>query len=910
MFLFHCRNIPFTRIIIFQGPIFPGAYDDGRMQRSLTVPTLLLAACISLDAQDNAPALRLPDTVRPVRYSASLRLVPGQNQFSGDIQIELNILKSTDTIWLNAKSLELKGGSISAGGTTLPVGFRSAPNDFLAVKTSSNLAPGRAVLDISYTGEVSRTLTDGAFQQQQGNDWYIFSKFEPVTARRVFPCFDEPGFKVPWQLTINVPKALKVFSNTPAESEEARNDNTKTVRFQQTRPLPSYLVAFAVGPFDVVPTAPIGRNHRPGNIIVPRGRASEAAYAASVTPKLIGLLENYFGTPYPYEKLDQVVVPLTTAWGAMENAGLIAYGDFLLSPPRQETQLRQRGQAAVMEHEMSHQWFGDLVTTAWWDDIWLNEAFASWLESKLLNEWKPDWNIKSDAARSINVMRADSLTTARRIRQPIEAPGDIANAFDGITYGKGEAVIGMFENYVGPEAFQKAVRLYLEQHQWGNATASDLLSAIDQVSPQSGAGAAFSTFLNQVGFPLVTATVRCAGNPSQVQLTQTRFLPVGSPATPGQLWQVPVCAVWNDAAGAHRDCKLLTKASDTWTLNGLRGCPTWFSADSSATGYYAVSYEPAAVAGNLVRNGLPNLQPAEAAATLRNIQLMFSSGLGDLHQDLGFAQHFSRSTDAGLVRQSAGLVESVSSFVPDNLHAEYAAWIRSLYQASAHELGWNPKPGESPEIRQLRIEIVPLVATRGEDSELQGQAAGLAHTWLKERTSLDPDMVVPVLSTAAWNGNRAFFEELVNAIRQTKVRRERQWIIAALPAFRDPTLAQAALDLIFEPGVDPREFERNLLAASDENREILWKFVQQNFDRLNNTLPGARGIPFGANLPLAAAGFCDASHREQVDAFFQPRIANLPGGARNLANTLERIELCAARAGVVQPAAASFMQGK
>ncbi len=856
------------------------------------------------------PTLRLPTTVRPLRYSAFLRVVPGQDRFSGDIHIDLDILQPTSVIWLNAKALEFHGGSIVEGDVSLPIEFQSAPNDFLAVKTSTALRPGRAQLEITYTGQVSRTLTDGAFQQQQGSDWYIFTKFEPVTARRVFPCFDEPSFKVPWQLILNIPKDLRAFSNTPEISEEAREKNTKSVRFAETKPLPSYLIAFAVGPFDVVPTAPIGRNHRPGNIIVPRGRASEAVYAASVTPKLIELLETYFGTPYPYEKLDQIVVPLTTAWGAMENAGLIAYGDFLLSPAQQDTELRKRGRTGAMEHEMSHQWFGDLVTTAWWDDIWLNEAFASWLSSKLLNEWKPEWDIKADTARSIGVMRADSLTTARKIRQPIQAPGDIANAFDGITYGKGEAVIGMFENYVGPDSFRKAVRLYLHQHAWGNATASDLLGAIDQISPKSGAGPAFSTFLNQVGFPVVNVQQECDLSAEPLlHLSQKRFRPVGSPASADQLWQVPVCSVWGDSGGVHRECKLLTKASDDFALNTAHGCPIWLSADANAAGYYAVSYEPS-VADHLVRQGLPELKPAERAAVLRNIQIMFSSGLGNLRQDLEFADTFSRSPDAGLVRQSADMVASVNNFVPESLRKQYAAWIRSLYQSRARELGWQPKPGESQEIRLLRMEIVPLVATRGEDPELQKQAQQLAHEWLNNRSGIDPDMVAPVLSAAAWNGSRAFFDELVTAIKGTKVRRERLWMIEALPSFRDPGFARAALELFFDKAIDPRELEYNLFGAPPETRQIVWDFVQQNFDKLNSTLPGARGIPFGAILPRSASGFCDTQHREQVTAFFQQRIASLPGGARNLANALESMRLCAARAELVEPAVSAFLRNQ
>ncbi|MBV9501290.1 MAG: M1 family metallopeptidase [Acidobacteriaceae bacterium] len=862
-----------------------------------------------------APTLRLPDTVRPLRYSASLQLTPGQDRFSGTIRIDLDVRQPTSTVWLNAKALQFESGSISHGGSRIGVQFESVPKDFLAVKTPEPLAAGKVQLEIKYTGEVSRTLTDGAFQQQQGKDWYIFTKFEPVTARRVFPCFDEPSFKVPWTLTLTFPKDLKAFSNTEEASEQSRAGDMKAVTFGETKPLPSYLIAFGIGQFDVVPTAPIGKNHRSGRIIVPRGRASEAAYAASITPKLVELLENYFGTVYPYEKLDQIVVPLTTAWGAMENAGLIAYGDFLLSPPQQDTELRKRNRAATMEHEMSHQWFGDLVTTAWWDDIWLNEAFASWLESKLLNEWKPEWNIKADSARFDGIMRADSLTTARKIRQPIEAPGDIANAFDGITYGKGEAVIGMFENYIGAQAFQSAVRLYLRQHAWGNATAADLLSAIDQVSPEHHAGAAFASFLNQVGFPLISVEQGCAldnPGPPVLHLSQKRFLPVGSPGRTDQLWQVPVCAVWSDGSGLglHRECHLLSKASDAFHLQAPKGCPVWLSADANATGYYAWTFVlgEADLADTLVAKGVPEMKAEESAALLRNIELMFSSGLGNLGQDLAFADRFAHGSDPGLMRQSAMMVSNVSRFVPQNLRERYAAWIRALYQSRALELGWYPKPGESQEIRLLRMQIVPLVATRGEHGGLQTQAEKLARRWLADRTALDPDMVEPVLGAAAWNGNRAYFDELVAAVKQTKIRRERLWMLQSLPDFRAPALARASLDLFFESGIDPREMQYNLLDANEQTRQIVWDFVRQSFDRLNQILPGARGIPFGALLPLSASGFCDASHQEQLSTFFQPRLATLPGGARNLANALEDVRLCAARAEVIQPAVSSFLQ--
>jgi alanyl aminopeptidase len=530
----------------------------------------------------------------------------------------------------------------------------------------------------------------------------------------------------------------------------------------------------------------------------------------------------------------------------------------------------------------------------------------------LVNEWKPEWNIKAEAAGTLFVMRSDSLTTAWKVRQPIEAPGDIANVFDGITYGKGQAVIGMFENYIGSKEFQRAIKLYLLQHAWGNATSADLLAALDTVSG-SGAGTAFSTFLNQVGFPVVSVKVSCpekakdgaASLVPRLELEQRRFLPVGSPGATDAVWSVPVCVTWGvtegGGRGTHRQCVLLAKAADQFDLDGGKGCPAWLFADSNAAGYYTVSYD-AALAGKLIKQGLPHLQPDESAATLRDIQLMFSSGVGDPEQELTFVNEFSHSSNPGLVRQVAGTVRGLSDFVPTELSRNYASLVRSLFDARARELGWKPRPNEAQEVRLLRIEIVPLVATYGGDSDLSSEAGSLAQAWLRDHQSLDPDMVEPVLSATAWNGDRKFFDQLVNEIRNDKIQRERSWMIDSLVYFRDPAITGDRLKLLFDKGTDPRELQYTLFNAPSQTREIVWEFVQKNFDAINSTIPGARGIPFGALLPLSAAGFCDATHQQQVESFFQPRMATLPGGARYLANSLERIRLCGARSAVVTPA--------
>ena len=314
-----------------------------------------------------------------------------------------------------------------------------------------------------------------------------------------------------------------------------------------------------------------------------------AEYAVSVTPKLIEMLEGYFGSAYPYDKLDQVVVPLTTAWGAMENAGMIAYGDFFLAPKSQDSEFRHESLSGTMEHEMSHQWFGDLVTMQWWNDLWLNEAFASWISNKLVAGWHPEWRIAERRAAAITVFRADSLTTARKIRQPIEAAGDIGGAFDGITYGKGQAVIAMFENYLGEAAFERGVREYLKAHAYGNATSDNLFAALDKVAPQSSVGEAFGTYLNQTGFPIVSVNVDCGKHP-EVRLTQQRMVPLGSKGSETATWDVPVCLSWEASGNKGHECVLLKQAgAESISIENEKLSRQRVFADSGAAGYYATT---------------------------------------------------------------------------------------------------------------------------------------------------------------------------------------------------------------------------------------------------------------------------------------------------------------------------------
>ena len=854
---------------------------------------------VLLLGQPDPPKLLLPGTVAPVSYDARLRLTPGADAFEGQMTIDVDVRQATAVIWLHAKELSLK--KVRVGDLDATV--HAAPNDFVSLSVTKALQPGRTRVTIDYTGTASRVLTDGMFQQQYNGDWYIFTKFEPVTARRAFPCFDEPSFKTPWQITVRVPSALKAFSNTPVEGEKDEGDGTKSVRFARTKPLPTYLVAMAVGPFDVVNASPVGRNKAPARIIVPRGRAAEAAYAAENTPKAVQLLEEYFGTPYPYEKLDQVVVPVTTSWGAMENAGLIAYGQFLLAKPSEDTLPRQRGRLNTMIHEIAHQWFGNLVTMRWWDDIWLNEGFASWLASKMADQWHPEWKVNTNAVAAADTAKiSDTLVSSRKVRQPIASPGDIGLAFDGITYVKGSGLLRMFENWLGEDAFRKGIQTYLSRHAWKNATTDDLSAALSSAAGKD-VSSVFRSFLDQRGIPLLTANVRCDGKQPILELRQVPFVPIGSGDNEKRLWQLPACVRWNGG----QQCVELKAEHQEFPLKASGGCPEWFDGNQNGAGYYRVIHE--GQWSDRLTQGAARLSDAETVALLQDSQALLNAGRIDAGRALALAKYFSDSTEYSVVAAAIRMAGSLSAVIPDELLPNYARWIRSWLGSRAHQLGWEPREGESDDTRRIRVTLLPFVAIDGRDEALAKSARQIADKWLAARSSVDRDVAPQALVVAARYGDRGFFDRLVKELRASKDQQDRFSIVAALAAFRDADIMKSALGLVLNggEGLDPREVGFVISTRWRETRVTAWEYVQEHFDELNSRLPGARGIPYGVTLPQRVASFCDEARAGEVEKFFQPKVSSLSGGPRNLASSVESIRLCSARRVALESGLRSFL---
>ncbi len=867
------------------------------------VPPVVLGA-----ATAEPPALRLdPSIAVPVRTAVEATIVPDRDDFEGKVTLELEIKKPTDILWLNAAELDIHSAELVAGGKTLAAEVVPGGTDFAGFRFPAAVGKGKATLTVTYRGVFEKTDTTGFFKQQDGDNWYVFSQMEPTDARRAFPGFDEPIYKTPWQLTLRVRQQDMAFSNTPPVAERQEADGMKAVTFAETLPLPSYLVAIGVGPFEVVDAGVAGRKKTPLRIITPKGRTAEAKYATEITGTMLDRLEEYFDIPYPYEKLDSIAIPHTVGFSAMENVGLITYADrVLLLKEGLATEAQRRGYARTGTHEIAHQWFGDLVTMEWWDDIWLNEGFATWMAGRIVEDWKPEW--RGDLAkveRRANVMNVDRLISARRVRQPIENEGDIRTAFDGITYQKGASLLAMFEEWMGRETFRKGIQHYLNAHRYGNATSGDFLAAL-AAAGDAKVAPSFASFLDQPGAPVVGVELRCAaGKTPTLALTQKRFLPLGSQGSAEQAWQIPVRVRYSAGGKTGNARMMFSSASGELPLEGAAGCPEWVQANDSGLGYYLVAYR-GDLLSKLLAGGAKQLTTPEQIGLLGDAKLLTSSGDLKMDELLAALPTFANSQDRLMVETTVSLIEGLREMVPASDRPKYAGFVQKVLGNRARELGWTATPGEDAEITLLRPKVLGLVADEGEDQALRAEAGKLADAWLADPKSVDPDVAGTALFIAARTGDPSRFDRFLEAAKKTTDRQDRRKLLAALGGFRDPASIDRALGLVLSGDFDIRETTALFAGINAEpaGREKTFVWLKANFDLLTKALPHQSL----GRMPAYANSFCDDKNRADVEAFFNERkIQQYDGGTRTLAQTLERIQLCAAYRAAQAPSVQSFL---
>ena len=868
-------------------------------------------------AAPTPPTMRLGDAVKPLAYDAELTIVPTQERFTGHLVIHVEIGRPTEFFWLNAKRLDIRSATLVAGGKTFVAKTVPGGHDYVGLRFAATVPAGRAVLTFDYDGAIDRTETVGIFKQQDGDNWYAFTQFEDTDARRAFPCFDEPGWKTPWHLTLVVPAGAVAASNMPIASEEAvaavageparkgvpavaSTPAMKRVHFAPTPPLPSYLVAFAVGPFDVVDGGKAGKKGTQLRYLVPKGRAGEVGFAKEATPKLLEQLEDYFGQPYPYEKLDAVAIPVTVGFGAMENVGLITYElPLMVAKPEQETEQFKRGYASVAAHEMAHQWFGDLVTMQWWNDTWLNETFATWMSAKVVERAYPAWQTRlSGDERRFQAMQVDRLASTRQIRQPVNTPDDLANVFDTISYQKGAAVLSMFETAIGEERFRNGVRRYVYEHANGSARAEDFYAAIaiEAGLELASTAAGMKTFIEQPGVPRLQVLLDCGldGNaPPKLTLTQSRYVPskpIGDPAF-AQRWTFPACFQFGRGGDFNEVCTLIQEPRTVLPLPAGESCPAWVLPNRGGSGYF-VSSLTAELTQQLVRTPL---LPSEAIPALDDAATLVGSGNWPVDLALEFASRFINNRQVTVSEAAVRLASEVRpGWLEDPADREaLARYVQKNFGPKAKALGWTAKTTDREGDASLRRSVLPFVAEVGADAGLQREATRLARDWVSAKAPFPPGART-VLVTAARFAQGSAGKELLDAYLEAMPRTtgaDHESLQRALGSFRDAALAEAAFEALFN-GPDARDgLAAMQRGAYDEVAAAhAIHYLHGHYDATIRRLPEHAG----ASLPGLGDRLCDANARGEFDATFSDRAAQAPGGARNYAQASERIGICLA----------------
>jgi cytosol alanyl aminopeptidase len=855
----------------------------------------------------------LPGDVRPTRQALALAIDPAADRFGGTTDIALHLEHPRDHLWLHGRGLNVTSVTLGvASGATLAARWDEVdPNGVVRVTLPSAVS-GDATLHVAFDAAYDAQLV-GVYRVKTGGGPAVFSKFEAIYARRAFPCFDEPAFKVPFDITLTVPSADAVIGNMPVAEEAAAGAGKKRVRFATTPPLPSYLVAFAVGPFEtrtqVLAPGPLRAQPLPIGAVAVRGRGKDTAFALAEEAVLLAEQERYFGVAFPYPKVDLVAVPDFQS-GAMENAGAITFRDSQLLVDDRITSLGQRiAVTHVLAHETAHQWFGDLVTMKWWDDLWLNEGFATFLTTRTLAAVRPELEAELEAATDTNnVMNVDGLASARRIRQPIETSHDITNAFDNITYEKGAAVLAMLEHFVGAEPFRRGLHDFLVAHATGNATTAELVQALEAAAGRELAPLVAS-FLDQPGVPVVSAHLRCDAGRGSVELAQARWRAVGSAIPPGgATWMIPVCVRAGTGKRVVEACTLLT--TPTGSL-ALPACADWIMPNAGAAGYYRATL----AAGDLARlrdRATPALSVVERVTLAHDLDAAFRSAALPGADVLRALEPLARDPHGAVALVPLDLWSLVDAYFVDGAQrVALRARVARLYAPVAAALGWKPSAAEPPWRRQLRSKLLGFLALQLEDPTALAEAARLGRRLLgvdrdhvRHPDAVAPDLAELALAAAVRTGGADVFDALVGELAHAADAQLRQRALLALASTRDPALVGRVLDLALDPQL--RQNERLValkpLLGALATRDAAWAWLTAHFDALFAVLPDR----FAGRIP-SMLGMCDRPRIEALRAFFTPRVDKITGGPRNLAQALETAEQCVALVETQRPSVQRYV---
>ena len=822
--------------------------------------------------------LRLASEVRPREYDLHLTPHLAAGTFAGEVEIATTLAKARKDVTLHAADLVIRravarvnGGEIAAKASV------QKADEAITLRFAKPLPKGDVTLALAYEGKLNTHLR-GLYAASANGVRYAFTQCETADARRILPCFDEPSFKARWRVAVTAPTTDTVLGNAPVEREDPAGDGRRTVRFRQTPPLSSYLMALAIGPLEATEprmcgTTPVRTWHVPG-------KAHLAAFGVEAGVEALKRLEDYFGLPYPYEKLDLVAVPDFEA-GAMENAGAVFFRETLLLLDPATVSIAERRRAAeVIAHELAHMWYGDLVTMAWWDDLWLNEAFATWMAYRVVDDWKPDWRMwqgfEHDRASALAL---DALANTHSIYAPVRSVAEATENFDVITYEKGAAVVRMLEHYLGADVFRAGVRRYMERHREGNTVAADLWRALEEASGKDVARIA-KAWITQPGFPLVSIDASAKGG---VTVRQERFF--ADPKIPSSKrrtrWPVPLVA---KLPGGTLVRSLADKPSQTLDANR----PAWVFGNASAGGFYRVLHDATTRTALLAHLG--ELSAVERLALAGDQWALVRAGKAEIESFLDVVDALGDETDYDVLDGIAGPLAFVDEQVAgDGTPAQRAfrEQIAARFRPGFERLGWTAAPGENDDVRLRRAALLRIVGGVAEAPDVMQETSQRLERYLVDRAALEPNLADPVVHLAARFGSLGRYHRYRDVVAEARTPQERRRFLLALASFRNADAIRETLAATLGPDIPTQDvaFILMRLLANPAGQRDAWAFLKRKWTALRKRMPPL----MCARLVEATPALRDARYAREVRVFFKAH--PMPEAARALRQALEVFRL-------------------
>ncbi|MEM1147326.1 MAG: M1 family aminopeptidase [Pseudomonadota bacterium] len=868
----------------------PGADEDVTFD---PVPPIL---------QEAAPTGQLPEGVTPTAYRLDLFVDPAQDEFSGTVEIDITAQEPHARIWLHSLDQRIVSAkAMLEDGTERPATFTrsKAEGGVSRLDFEMPVPAGNSTLILEYTAPYNFGLS-GLYKAEQNGRPYLATQMEPIDARRMVPSFDEPRFKTPWTLTVTTMPGNQVITNGALKAQSSLEDGTIRYDFATTRAIQSYLVALAVGPYDlrdggVLPPNGIRPRAVPFRGFAPAGKGDQLEQAMAITDEMVTWQEAYFDYPYPYGKLDLIAVP-DFAYGAMENAGAIIYREAALLINERTSLSRVRGIMTTHAHELGHQWFGNLVTPRWWDDIWLNEAFATWISYKTMDAVYPGTGFDLAPQRAaIGVMDADSLVNARQIRNPITRNADILDAFDGITYRKGGGVLAMFENYLGEDAFRDGIRLHMRRFEDGVADVNDFMTSLADGSKNPGVVESFNSFILQPGIPELDVTLACpTPNTGRLTIAQSRYAPLGSQIErDGQSWTIPLAVKLGTANGPQTVRAMMS--GPTLTLPLEDSCPNWVLPNADGAGYWRFRLDDAA--WRALINNYESLSAGEQLSFADSATAAFAAGQLSA-QTLLDAVSVNANGDWGAARAPLQDLAAYFDALPDDAaRSDLRRFVMSAYGRRWETLSVSAPDALSQGEKLLKTALYARLLKIGDLPNARAQLADAAAAYVGVINAPDPDALAPEMVTtaieiAAESEGSAFFQAALEYARTINDQRERRSILQALARTASETDMLALLALVQTDEFQGQEAWSVFMSALQNQtaRTAAWQQFQADFDAVLARTPDIRK-PQTAGL---VARFCTPREIDDAIAFIESKASLIPGYERRLAQASETARLCAA----------------